>query len=429
MQTVKTPTLYHINKDTVELDPHPGQARALDSEARFVVVLAGTQGGKTTLGPWWLLNEIVKRGPGDYLVVTPTYPLLNLKALPEFLNVFQTILKLGSHRKADKVFQFDALGEIKTFGQEQETITRVLFGYATDPESLESATAKAAWLDEAGQNKFKLASFEAIMRRLSLAQGRVLITTTPYNLGWIKQNFWDKRNGRSDIDVIRFDSTQNPSFPIEEMERARRDLPRWKFDMFYRAIFTRPAGMIYDIFDETIHKVRPFAIPEHWPRYLGLDFGGVNTAGVFVAHDIKNDLYYAYREYLTGGKTAGQHAKDLMKHETKNPIAYGGARSEVQWRREFQVGGLAVRQPSVWDVEVGLDRGYALLLNLRIFDTCAGLLDEFGTYSRELDDMGEPTEKIADKNTFHLLDAYRYIACQLAGGTPVITGETENPFY
>ncbi|MCB1899227.1 MAG: hypothetical protein KDH16_08060, partial [Rhodocyclaceae bacterium] len=44
---------------------------------------------------------------------------------------------------------------------------------------------------------------------------------------------------------------------------------------------------------------------------------------------------------------------------------------------------------------------------------CLGLLDEIMSYARELDDMGEPTEKIADKNTFHLLDALRYIMSYL----------------
>ena len=43
-----------------------------------------------------------------------------------------------------------------------------------------------------------------------------------------------------------------------------------------------------------------------------------------------------------------------------------------------------------------------------MFDTCAGVLDEIGTYGRELDDMGQPTEKIKDKEQFHRLDALRY---------------------
>ena len=41
--------------------------------------------------------------------------------------------------------------------------TNVYFGHAQDPDSLESATAKAAWLDEAGQGKFKLDSWRAVL--------------------------------------------------------------------------------------------------------------------------------------------------------------------------------------------------------------------------------------------------------------------------
>src|SRR5207247_1334398 len=116
----------------------------------------------------------------------------------------------------------------------EETV--VIFCHANDPESLESATAKAAWCDEAGQNRFRLGSWEAIQRRLALHSGRVLVTSTPYNLGWMKQKLWDpwEASGKNhpEIDVIRFDSTENPSFPPAEFERARRELPLWRFNLF-----------------------------------------------------------------------------------------------------------------------------------------------------------------------------------------------------
>lgn len=410
---------YRVDGNRLVLQFHPGQWRAWDSEARYIVVLAGTQGGKTTFGPHWLYREIQRCGPGDYFVVTPTYKLLNLKALPEFLTIFKDLLRLGNHKRADSVFEFDALGEIRTWGKEQEQPTRVLFGHAQDPDSLESATAKAAWLDEAGQDKFKLGSFEAIMRRLSLAQGRVLITTTPYNLGWVKQKFWD-RQGDQDIDVIRFDSTENPAFPQEEMERARRDLPLWKFDMFYRAIFTRPAGMIFDCYDEKIHKIRPFAIPPHWPRSMGQDYGGVNTVAVFLAFDPETRRYYLYREYLAGGRTAKQHKEAMLLGEHgRFENIYGGSGSEQQWRDEFSQAGLYVARPPIDDVEVGIQRVYGALQRheLFIFDTCERTLDQLASYARELNEMGEPTEKIADKETFHFLDALRYIGAALWGGS------------
>lgn len=379
---------------------------------------------KTSFGPHWLYREIQKRGPGDYMVVTPTFQLLELKALPEFKKLFEHTLRLGRYTGSPvRKFTFSEEGEIATFGAKQENPTHVYFGYAADPESLESATVKAAWLDEAGQKKFKLGSWEAVLRRLSLAIGRVLLTTTPYDLGWLKQKLWDKwKAGQDDIEVVRFDSTENPNFPQEEFERARRDLPGWKFDLFYRAIFTRPAGLIYDSFKDE-HKIPRFEIPKEWPRYLGLDFGGVNTAGLFYAEEPGTKRLFLYREYKAGGRTAKEHATYLKKNEPMIPRCVGGSHSEDQWRSEFKHGGLPVGEPDIKDVEVGIDRVYGAHARneIIVFDDLTGYLEEKMTYSRELDDVGEPTEKIEDKETFHFMDAERYIIGWLRKTTSPVT--------
>jgi len=408
----------------MRLNFHKGQWQAWQSEKRFVVVLAGTQGGKTSFGPHWLYREIKKHGAGDYMVVTPTFQLLELKALPEFKKLFEQTLRLGRYTGSPvRKFAFLEQGEISTFGAKQDTPTHVYFGYAADPESLESATVKAAWLDEAGQKKFKLGSWEAVLRRLSLAQGRALITTTPYDLGWLKQKLWDKwKAGEKDIEIVRFDSTENPNFPQEEFDRARRDLPGWKFDLFYRAIFTRPAGLIYDSFKDE-HKIPRFKIPDDWPRYLGLDFGGVNTAGLFYAEEPGTKRLVLYREYKAGGRTAKEHATELKKGEPMIPRCVGGSHSEDQWRNEFKHGGLPVGEPDIKDVEVGIDRVYGAHARneILVFDDLTGYLEEKLTYSRELDDAGEPTEKIEDKETFHFMDAERYIIGWLRKTIPPIT--------
>ena len=76
-----TATRHPSGKLTIDVNPHPGQARAIRSTKRFVFMLAGTQGGKTSFGPLWLLNEILHKGPGDYIGVTSTHPLLQLNQL------------------------------------------------------------------------------------------------------------------------------------------------------------------------------------------------------------------------------------------------------------------------------------------------------------------------------------------------------------
>ncbi len=414
----ETPQLWTVLPDgTLEVTPHPGQARAWASTRRFVAMLAGSQGGKTTFGPLWLEREIAERGPGDYLAVTSTFPLLKLKMLPEFRRLFETTLRLGTWQATDKVFQYHD-GE-----------TRVIFGTASHPESLESATAKGAWLDECGQDDFRLESWEAINRRLTLHQGRALLTTTPYNLGWLKQQVHDRwAAGDPDYDVIQFESVANPAFPREEFERLRATLPGWKFAMFHQGILSRPVGLIYDCFVDAYredggHKVRPFAIPPEWPRYGGLDFGGVNTARLLVAKDPQANVCYLYDEWLGGGMTT-QELASQAKAATQgvNVIGwFGGSGSEDQQRRDWTQAGVKVQEPPLSAtpgthqkglVEAGISRVYALLKEQRLFivDTCRGTLDELGSYRRKLDQQTQqPTVEIEDKRIFHRLDALRYL--------------------
>ncbi len=410
----------------IRFSPHAGQVKAWNSERRIVLVLAGTQGGKTSFGPHWLLREIQRSGPGDYLCVAPTFQLWEKKALGEFRRLFEQWGQFGRYvLSPTRHFRFSEDGARKLFGHwSADRPTTVLMGYAEDPESLESMTARAAWCDEAGQRKFKLGSWEAIMRRLSLAQGRVLVTTTPYDLGWLKQTLYDPwTRGDPSIDVVSFDSTLNPQFSRAEFERARASMPAWRFDLFYRARFTRPAGLIYDSFvDERApagHLIPRFELPAQWPRFVGLDFGGVNTAAMFYAQEMNEQgptgRLIAYREYHAGGRTAAQHARALLVGEPRTPLAVGGSHSETQWRQEFRAGGLPVAEPPVRDVEVGIDRVWGAHKEgaIVVFEDLEGYLSQKRTYSREVDEAGNVTEEIADKEQFHLLDAERYVISHL----------------
>ncbi len=400
---------------------HRSQVKAMKSLRRFVAVVAGTQGGKTCIGPPWLHREIIRCGPGDYMVVSPTYKLLNLKALPEFKRFFETLLGLGRYYSGDKVFVVSKAGEVKLFGEEQETPTKVFFGYAEDPDSLESATAKAAWIDEAGQRKFRLDSWYAILRRLSLHEGRALLTTTLYDLGWLVQKIYNKaKAGDELIELVHFESRDNPMFPQSEWERAKRDLPRWKFDLMYRGIPTRPAGVIYDNFDDALGAdvVTPFNIKKGWPRMIGIDFGGVNTVALFYAQDPGSGNLYLYREYKPESKkTIADHVAAILKGEPHPSRCAGGSKSEDQWRTEFAEAGLGVEAPDFSDVEVGIDRVYAFHARgaIKVFSTCEGYLEEKATYRRKLNALQEPTETIEDKNDFHFMDDERYIVSKLGG--------------
>ena len=86
-------------------------------------------------------------------------------------------------------------------------------------------------------------------------------------------------------------------------------------------------------------------------------------------------------------------------------------------------------KPEVQSIEVGINRVFAAfaLNQILVFDDLHGFLDGLQSYSREVDEMGEPTEKIEAKETFHLL-SYLHMDKPKGGfsGSPVARPGLQN---
>lgn len=408
-------TLWKIEDGKLKLPFHKGQARAWQSDRRFVFILAGTQSGKTSWLPW-ALHKLINQtatpdGDNDYIATTASYDLFKLKFLPEMRNVFEHLLKIGRYWSGERIIELkDPDKGFWAKRVDDPMYGRIILRSAASPSGLESATAKAAIMDEAGQDEYTLETWEAILRRLSLHQGRVYAATTLYNLGWIKTEIYDAwRNGDPDIDIIQFASVQNPAFPKAEFERARSKMQDWRFSMFYLGQFSKPAGLIYSAFTDNM-LVDPFAIPDDWERVTGVDFGGANTATLYLAQDPDSEKWYVYKETLEGDKSSIEHVESTERKV--DHIFVGGAGSETQYRMDWQAAGLPVLEPPIKEVENGIDKVTELIKmdRLRVFRTLSGLRDELGSYRRKLDERGEPTEEILNKRAYHRLDALRYAA-------------------
>lgn len=437
LSTKKFKTISH--EGLITINPHEGQIRVLQSIARFIMNLAGSQGGKTCLGPVWLHREVQQKGGGDYLATTSTYDMFKLKMLPELLSEFVEGSINGANYRVDIGKYWPGLrvielaedlipGKFWAKNENDRMWGRIILRSADAKAGLESATAKAAWLDELGQKEFTREAWEATLRRLSLSQGRILGTTSLYYWGWLKTELYDRwKAGDESIDVIQYDSLTNPAFPREEYERAERTMPRWKFNLFYRGMYEKPAGLIYDSFNETC-KIDRFPISDKWPRFVGHDFGGANPAAMFYAQDPGTGYFYAYYEYLPGGgKSTSEHVNEFKKiTQGMNVIKRsGGSHQEDEIRQGYTAHGWPIQEPKIHSVEAGIDKVYALhkLNKLFVFNDLHSYLDEKMSYSRELDNNYKPTEVIADKAKYHLMDAERYI---LSDFTPE-TVNTEEP--
>ena len=390
----------------LQLFPHAGQWRAWQSLARYILILSGAQGGKTCFAVDWLRREIETCGEGDYMLVSPTYPLLSHKLLPEFLSVFQDTLKLGRYKDSDKVFEY------------KNGKTRVMMGYAANPDSLESATAKAAVLDEVGQKSFKRESHEAIQRRLAIHRGRCLYATTPYTLGWLKDEVYERCIAKHpDYDLINFPSTANPMFSREEFEEQRAKMPGWKFRMFYEGKFEHPVGLVFDTFDRALDVVDRFPIPANWLWYAGHDFGSANPAAILYAQDPATGLIFRVHTYLPGGKSISQQVLDL-KELTKGRtviMRVGGAHQETGWRDAYSAQGWPISEPPQPGLEVQIGRAYPWHSKHRVktFSDLHDFIDEIESFSYELDDKFKPTDKIENEANYHLQAADRYFLSSL----------------
>lgn len=439
---------------------HVGQQAVWKSTRRVTLMLAGTQSGKTQFGPLWLAREIYGdtvgnvqlsstpfegRGAGDYIAATATYDLFKLKMLPALRELFENTLSRGRYWSGDRVLELaDPEGNFQAKRSTDPMWGRIILRSADSSGGLESATAKGALLDEAGQDRFELDSWSAVKRRLAIAQGRVLITTTPYNLGWIKQDIHDVAKdgvtptttehdthapgfnaemtvtdhpGRAftDICMVQFDSILNPIYPVDEFISAKETMPDDEFLMFWRGLFTTLRTLIYDCFKPDIHVIDPFDIPPEWPRYVGIDPLGEKIAAIWLAYNPRNKTYYAYREYVEPfGVTTTQHAGNVLKLSSGERVLewVGGGPSERQQRTNWTGAGVPLKASPVTDVWVGINSVYELFKTNRLFlfrGQLPYLQNELGIYQRQKDRVGDPTMKIKDKEKFHCCDSVRYI--------------------
>jgi len=378
---------------------HKGQAKAWRSQARYVAMIAGTGSGKSWFGPVWLYREIQKYPQGSFLVVSPTYQMFQRIVLPRTLEFMNEVTK-GEYHASDRTYYLSTGG-------------RIYFGSADNPLSLEGVHVHAAWMDEAGQMKRE--AWDVVLRRVGFYNGRVLITTTPYNLGWLKTEFYDRwRAGDSNYDVIQFASIENPHYPREEFERAKATMPSWQFRMFYLGEFAKPENLIYSDFSND-NIVEPFDIPPTWRHFAGVDWGYTNpTAVVFCAQEPTSGIIYVYDEYFHSNKLYEESAMDVEKMIGDIKFEYFACDpSEPSAIQVWKQKGLPAHA-AVNDVLHGINEVSRLIKSkqLRIFRVCYNTIDEMNGY------MWNAEKEVPIKENDHAVDALRYAIMGLKKNRP-----------
>lgn len=191
-----------------------------------------------------------------------------------------------------------------------------------------------------------------------------------------------------------------------ERERIIASYPDHEREARAMGIPTLGSGRIYPVPEELI-KVKPFAIPSHWPRIAGLDFGWTHyTAVAWLAWDRDTDTVYLYDAYRVSQQTPETHAITMRAkgawipvawpHDGENATSAGAGQPLAHQYRVAGVNMLESRATHPPDdgqeegdggnsVEAGVIRILERMLSgrLKVFEHLSDFFEEFRLYHRK----------------------------------------------
>jgi PBSX family phage terminase large subunit len=82
---------------------------------------------------------------------------------------------------------------------------------------------------------------------------------------------------------------------------------------FRDGIWASAEGLIYEHFDDAVHVVAPFEIPQSWTRWWSVDFGFTNPFVLQCWAEDGDGRLFLYRELYRTKRLVEDHAKDVLR--------------------------------------------------------------------------------------------------------------------
>jgi phage terminase large subunit len=206
--------------------------------------------------------------------------------------------------------------------------------------------------------------------------------------------------------------------------------PNWWINRYFKGSFAYAEGLVYPEFSTAI--VDPFMIPKNWKRVIAMDYGiSDNTHFVFLAIDPIDRIAYVYDELIIQSGSIREITTQYRKKLREIPEG-GLFRTPVMDQRSMdkrqsldaqtKLGELFLNEGVIFDpAQMDLDsrvlRTNTLidLGQLKIFNTCTGLIKEGLNYKfpeKDLDKPGKNTDKPEDKRN-HGVNALEFAVMEL----------------
>lgn len=399
-------------QEAIELDLYDYQLdvwRAFETHP-YAAFCAGTGVGKSHLAVRWsAIQAIQAKANTEHLAMSPYSYMAGLHLLPK------TVLALnewGFEQK--KHFDVNIAYRTITF---RHNNARIFFKGADNHHGIQGNVFSTTMCDEAGL--YNDAAHKTIQQRRNFHNGPTLYISTPYYWNWYKEEF-EKGQDPNNITIksIRVPTWENPDYDRDSIREAAQNWPRWKFDMMYRGLFTRPMGAIWP---QAVHcTCEPFPIPDFWPQWGAIDFGSTHPTGIlWFAQDPLSGRIFVTREWRESGVDS-QRINDAIKQDRL--VYYGDPAQAITINTLNSYGNnvqLAVKKviDGVMEVSTLLNSG-----GLIIFKSCEKLLDETTGYMWKMDRNERPKdEPDKAKGKDDLCDTLRYGINSWIADPPMLT--------
>lgn len=380
------PTVLHKTQEIVAKDRH-----------RFRVVNCGRRWGKTTLAILEMVTKAVFKDDSRIVYIAPTYQQARDISWNELKKICKPIAKNINEARLEITIENKHGGTSIIWLRGWESV-----------ETLRGQRFDFVVIDEiASMRNFWLNWEEVLRPALTDRRGEVLFISTPKGFN----HFYDLYSTiDEDYASFHFTTYDNPHMPVDEIEKAKKELPEDRFHQEYMADFRKQEGLVYREFNRDRHVIH--TLPEETrfvEKIAGIDFGYTNpTAVIHISRD-RDENYYVTAEWYKTGQTDEQ-VGDYVRQCHFNKV-YPDPESPSA---------IAVlNNKGVYTVEVvknkdsiknGIDRIRSLFKMGKLFihASCVNLISELETYRypEKRPDMNEYENPIKEHD--HALDALRY---------------------
>lgn len=374
----------------------PAQAIIAKSKSRFRVVCAGRRFGKSTLASWEMFGMAVSKDNMRIAYIAPTYQQARDIVWNELIKVGQDCVSKVNEARLEIVLKTKNVGSSSIILRGWESI-----------ETLRGQSFDFIVIDEvAMMRNFWLNWQEVIRPTLTDRKGHVLFISTPkgFNHFYDLYNFQDE-----DYKSFHFTTYDNPFLPVEEIDKAKKELPEDRFAQEYMADFRKQEGLVYKEFSRDIHTVDnvPSSFVE---RIAGIDFGFTNPTAVIHVGKDKDNNYWVTDEWYKTQRTEEQIADYVRSCQFNKVYPDPESPSAINLlnAKGIQVVEVLKNKDSI-TTGINLIRGLFKSNRLKIHKRCTNLISELETYSypEKRTNNNEPENPIKEND--HALDALRYV--------------------